>query len=73
MMNKKKEATLLGYKIIFDTKGNLVTERTTTDIKDIKNLFTKKDYYILKSIIREATLRLDNVHSQIETALDARK
>ena len=48
-------------------------ERTTTDIKEIKNLFTNKDYYILKSIIREATLRLDNVHRQIETALDARK
>jgi|TARA_R110000823_G_scaffold76590_2_gene175003 hypothetical protein len=73
MNNKKKESTLIGYKIIFDTKGNLVTERTTTDIKEIKNLFTNKDYYILKSIIREATLRLDNVHRQIETALDARK
>tara|TARA_R110002051_G_scaffold322838_2_gene414480 strand:- start:95 stop:316 length:222 start_codon:yes stop_codon:yes gene_type:complete len=73
MTNKNKEATLFGYRILFDSKGNLLTERTTTNIKDIKNQFTKKDYYLLRSIIREATLRLDKIHNQIEVALDARK
>ena len=73
MSKKNTETTLIGYKVIFDSKGNLVTERTSSDIEPIKHLFNKKDYSLLKSIIREATLRLDTVHNQIEVALDARK
>ena len=34
MKNKKNEAILISYKILFDKKGNLVTERISTDIKN---------------------------------------
>ena len=32
MTKKREEATLVGYKILFDAKGNLVTERTAVDL-----------------------------------------
>tara|TARA_R100000781_G_scaffold10135_3_gene9831 strand:+ start:6321 stop:6551 length:231 start_codon:yes stop_codon:yes gene_type:complete len=73
MSTEKREATLVSYKVIFDSKGNLVTERTSSDIESIKHLFTKRDYHLLKSIIREAKANLDDVHKNIEIALNARK
>ena len=44
MKNKKKEAVLIGYKILFDTKGNLITERISTDIKKLKKYLNIEDY-----------------------------
>jgi hypothetical protein len=73
MKNKKKEAVLIGYKILFDTKGNLITERISTDIKKLKKYLNVEDYNILRSTLYEATLRLNEIHNQIEVALDARK
>ena len=73
MKNKKNEAILISYKILFDKKGNLVTERISTDIKKLKKYLNIEDYNILRSTIYEATLRLNEIHNQIEVALDARK
>lgn len=73
MKNKKREATLLGYKIVFDSKGNLVTERNSIDLKHLKSLFSKRDYFLLRSILREAKTNIDKIHNKIEIALDARK
>ena len=73
MKNKKKEAVLIGYKILFDTKGNLITERISTDIKKLKKYLNIEDYNILRSTMYEATLRLNEIHNQIEVSLDARK
>ena len=73
MKNKKNEAILISYKILFDEKGNLVTERISTDIKKLKKYLNIEDYNILRSTIYEATLRLNEIHNQIEVALDARK
>ena len=73
-MNKKKtEATLVGYKVLFDKKGNLITERTSTDLKYLESTLSRRDYNILRTVIYEATIRLNDIHNQIEVALDARK
>ena len=34
---KRKEATLLGYKFLYDKSGKLITERITTDITKLKD------------------------------------
>ena len=54
MTNKNNEATLLGYRILFDSKGNLITERTSVDIKKLKKSFSLEDYNLLRSILFEA-------------------
>ena len=73
-MNKKKtEATLVGYRVLFDKKGNLITERTSTDLKYLKSTLSRRDYNLIRTIIHETTVRLNDIHNQIEVALDARK
>ena len=73
MNNKKTEATLVGYRVLFDKKGTLITERTSTDLKYLKSVLSRRDYNILRTVIHEATIRLNDIHNQIELALDARK
>jgi hypothetical protein len=73
MTKKIVEAPLVGYKILFDAKGNLVTERTFVDIKKLKKFLSKEDYSLINSIIFQATVELDTIHNKIEASLDARK
>ena len=43
-MIPKSEATILGYKILFDAKGNLITERISVDIKKLKKAMLNSSY-----------------------------
>ena len=70
---KRTEAKLVGYNLFYDLTGKLVTERTSTDIKELKKFFTPEEYNTLKTVIREATAQLDKVHNLIEAHLNARK
>ena len=69
---KKQEAKLLQYTLLYDRSGKLVTERTYTDIKELKPYFSTEEYAILSSVIRECTQKLDSIHNYLETNLDAR-
>ena len=69
---KREEAVLIGYKLLYDRSGKLVTERISTDITKLKPFFSKKEYAILKTIIREGTVKLDEIHNHIEANLNAR-
>ena len=69
---KRTEAKLVGYTLFYDLTGKLVTERTSTDIKDLEKFFTPEEYNTLKTVIREATTKLDKIHNEIEAHLNAR-
>ena len=69
---KRKEATLLGYKLLYDRSGKLITERLYTDIKQLKPYFNKEDYATLSVLLREGTKKLDEIHNYLETVLNAR-
>ena len=69
---KNKEATLLGYKFIYNRAGKLVTERTSTDIKKLKPYLSTEEYETLKTVVREGTVKLDEIHNYLETNLNAR-
>jgi len=71
--NKRKEARLLGYQVFYDYEGKLITERVTTDITSLKKYFSKEEYNILQTVMREATHKLNQIHNYIETSLNARK
>ena len=73
MSIKRKEAKILGYKLLYDRTGKLVTERTSTDISKLKKFLSKEEYVTLQTVLREATLKLDEVHNYIEDSLNARK
>ena len=70
---KREEATLLGYRFLYNRAGQLITERITTDIKHLKKFLKQEEYEILKTIVREGKAELDNIHNKIESHLNARK
>jgi len=70
---KREEAKLLGYEILFNKQGQLISERTSTDITKLKNQLTKEDFNLLQSTVRSATRELDAIHNKIEADLNARK
>ena len=72
MKARRNEAKLLSYTLLYDRPGKLVTERTSTDITELKKYFTLEEYETLKTIMREATQQLDTVHNHIEACLNAR-
>ena len=72
MSMNKKEAVLLGYKVLYNRAGKLITERVSTDIKELKPYFTDEEYATLQTVIREGTTKLDEIHNSIEANLNAR-
>ena len=72
MRTKRTEAKLLGYTLFYDRTGKLVTERTSTDISELKKYFTKEEFNTLSTVLREASNKLDEVHSYIEAYLNNR-
>jgi len=72
MKARRNEAKLLSYTLLYDRSGKLVTERTSTDITELKKYFTLEEYETLKTIMRDATQQLDTVHHHIEACLNAR-
>jgi len=70
---KREEAKILGYAILFNRQGQLITERTSTDITKLRDQLTKEDFNTLQSTVRSATRELDEVHSKIEADLNSRK
>ncbi len=71
-MKNKEEANLLSYKLLYDRSGKLITERISTNIDELKPYFSKQEFALLNTVIRECTSRLDKIHSYIESNLDAR-
>ena len=70
---KRQEAILLAYKVLYDRAGKLITERTITDIKELKPYFTEEEYATLQTVFREGSIKLDEIHNYIEANLNGRK
>jgi hypothetical protein len=71
-MSKRKEAQVLAYRLLYDRSGKLVSERTSTDISSLEKFLTKEEFNTLNTVIREATLKLDEIHRYVENYLSAR-
>ena len=69
---KREEAKLLGYAILFNKQGQLISERTSTDLSKLKKHLSKEDFNLLQSTMRSATRELDSVHNKIEADLNGR-
>jgi len=72
-MEKKTEANLISFKVLLNRDNQLITERTSTDIKKLEKKLTKENFNLLQSVIRSGTRELDSVHNKIEADLNARK
>ena len=68
---KSKEANILSYRILFDTKGQLITEMSGLPIGDAKKAFSGSDLKIIETILRETKQKLLNIHNDLEAELNA--
>jgi len=72
MMNTR-EGVILSFKIIIDSKGNLVTELSKLPIEDAHKVFAGEDLTIVKKILQEGLVKLEGLHDYLESELDAFK
>ena len=72
MMNTK-EGNILSFKILVDSKGNLVTELRKLPLEDVHKVFAGEDLTIVKKILQEGLVKLEGLHDYLESELDAFK
>jgi hypothetical protein len=64
-----KEGNILSFRILIDSKGNLVTELSGLPEKDVKKIFNKDERPLIKKIIREGRIHLEPLHKILEEEL----
>ena len=71
-MKKNKEGNILSFKILVDTKGNLVTELSGLPESEISNVLKEEEERILvNKIIKEGLVKLGTLHEYLEKELQS--
>ena len=69
---KYNEGTIIGFRILIDREGNLVSEKTELPSEAISKVFRDKgDQYIIRAAMRKVKQEIDMLHSEIETEVAA--
>ena len=67
-----KEGNILSFRIMIDSKGTLVTELSQLPEESVSKIFAEDDDKILiRKVIREGLLKLENLHGYLEKELQA--
>ena len=67
-----KEGNILSFKILLDTKGNLVTELSGIPETEISKIFKEEeDQVLINKIIKEGLVKLATLHEYLEKELQA--
>ena len=67
-----KEGNILSFKILVDSTGTLVTELSQLPEEAVSKIFVEDDDKILiRKVIREGLLKLENLHGYLEKELQA--
>ena len=67
-----KEGTLIGFRIIIDSEGVLMTEQTELPDEHISKIFREEESQILvRAAIRSFKETIGDMHSKLETEIDA--
>ena len=67
-----KEGNILSFKILLDTKGNLVTELSGIPETEISKIFKEEEERVLvNKIIKEGLVKLATLHDYLEKEIQA--
>jgi len=69
---KKKEATLISYKLVVDQKGKVYSERSLSDIDQLEKRFKPVLFNTLKQVLQRTSTELDKIHNKVEADLNSR-
>ena len=74
MRSKKKiseEGNILSFRILIDPKGHLITELSGLPEREANKVFDGDELILIRKILKEGHLRLDDLHDKLEAELDA--
>lgn len=71
LFKKKKEATVVGFKVLINSEGNVVTEMSGIPEQDLHTVFKGDELEIMRSIVRLAKPKLQDMHKFLEDELSA--
>ena len=67
-----KEGNILSFRIMIDSKGTLVTELSQLPEEAVSKIFAEDDdKNLIRKVIREGLLKLENLHGYLEKELQA--
>ena len=66
----KEEGNIISFKVFIDRKGKLMTEFKQLPIEDVSKVFDKHDTPFIQKIIKEAEMKLANLHEHLENELN---
>lgn len=65
------EGNLISFKVFVDSKGNLMTEYSKLPIEKVSQVFDSSDTPFVQKILRELEPKLETLHSNLESELNA--
>jgi len=65
------EGNIISFKVFVDPKGNLMTEYSKLPIEKVSQVFDSSDTPFVQKIIRELEPKLETLHSNLESELNA--
>lgn len=66
------DGNIISFKVLLDSSGKLVTEKSEVDLPKLKDSISKETYFTMQTILRVVNAEFNKLHSKIETELDAR-
>ena len=71
-MSANKDATIIGFRVLIDSEGILITEHTELPDEHITKVFKAKEHQnLIRAAIRSFKEITEDVHTKLETELDA--
>jgi len=71
LLNKKKEANIIGFKVLINSKGVVVTEMSGIPEDELHKVFKGEDLSTIRNIIQLTKQKLDRMHDFLEAELSA--
>jgi len=68
---KSKEANVLGFKILINSDGHVVTEMSGIPEKDMHKVFKDDELELMRKIVLLTKPKLEEIHEFLESELSA--
>ena len=69
--NKGKEANIIGFKVLINCEGVVVTEMSGIPLSDLNKVFKGDELLIIRNIVQLTKPKLEALHKFLEDELNA--
>tara|TARA_R110001583_G_scaffold192958_1_gene360251 strand:+ start:1283 stop:1492 length:210 start_codon:yes stop_codon:yes gene_type:complete len=64
------EANIISFKVVVNSKGVLMTEYSKLPMEKIAAVFNSEDIPLIKKIVNEVALKVEDLHENLEKELE---